>query len=189
MGNAQGTVSPRPDFIESQAESQQPPAQNSIDAETDLEVMRTVPKQFEITDEQSANWLLKRVMHSRAYAKKVRDWADQELRRAQREEHTLMFLYGRQLESWTRDQISKMRGSRKSICLPSATIGFRAIATRIVVDDETKVILWAKENLPTAVVISEHLLKSEINQYAERTGVIPDDGVHLEPASDRFFIR
>lgn len=172
-----------------------PREQNSLpiihvtDAETDVEILRSLPKQFEVTDDKTANWLVKRIMQSRAYALRVKEWAEQEMRRAAREEQTLLFLYGRQIESWAKDEIGRFSGRRKSISLPGGTIGFRTAPTRLVVDDEAAVIAWARQNLPVAVLTVEKLSKTTLNEYAEKTGVIPDAGVHVEPQADRFFIR
>jgi hypothetical protein len=64
------------------------PAVHVTDVETDIETLKTIPKQFAIDNEKSANWLVKRIQQSRAYAQKVKEWAEQELRRAAREEQT-----------------------------------------------------------------------------------------------------
>ena len=189
MGVAQSTASSRADFIASEAETPEQVVAQNIEVATDIEVMQSIPQHFEITDDKSANWLVKRIMESRAYARKVKDWAEQELRRAEREETTLMFLYGRQISDWTRDEVAKLNGRRKSLCLPAGTIGFRSTSTRILVEDEASVLTWAKENLPAAVIVAERLSRTVINEYAERTGVIPDHGVRIEPAGQKFFIR
>jgi phage host-nuclease inhibitor protein Gam len=159
------------------------------DAETDIEIMKTVPRQFEVSDEGSANWLIRRVIDSRSYAQRVKQWADQELRRAAREEQTLMFLFGRQLEQWAKSEIEKLNGRRKSLNLPAGSVAFRTTPTRIVVDDESRVIAWARTNLPSAIVTVEKLSRTTLNEYAAKTGVIPDDGVHVEPSRESFSIR
>lgn len=159
------------------------------DGNTDLEVLKSVPKQFEIVDEKSANWLIRRIMNSRSYATRVKEWAEGELRRAAREEHTLLFLFGRQIENWTKEEIAKMKGKRKSLNLPAGCVGFRAQPTRVVVDDESLVLNWAKKSLPSAVVVVEKLSKSVLNEHCEKTGELPEDGIHVEPAAEKFFIR
>src|SRR4051794_29700288 len=78
------------------------------DADVDLEVLKTVPKQFRIDDEQSANWLVRKVIAAREYGERVKAWAEQERRRAEREERTLMFLFGRQIEVWAKCEIEKL---------------------------------------------------------------------------------
>ena len=188
MGTAQEAPL-RPDLDQSAPAELSLPIHHVSDAETDIEVLKTVPKQFEITDDKTANWLVKRIMQSRAYAQRVKDWADQEIRRASREENTLLFLFGRQIETWVKDEIEKLNGRRKSIHLPAGSVGFRTTPTRLVVDDEASVIQWAKQNLPSAIVVVEKLSRSILNEYAEKTGVIPDAGVHVEPQNEKFFVR
>lgn len=166
-----------------------PPIGDPIDAEVDVDVLRSVPKQFTIEDEKSANWLVKKVIAARQYAERVKVWAEQELRRAEREEQTLMFLFGRQIEGWVRSELERLNGKKKSLTLPAGAIGFRTIAQKLVVDDEPTVIEWAKVNLPTAVIVVEKLAKSVLNEHTEQSGEIPDTGVHIEPACERFYVK
>jgi phage host-nuclease inhibitor protein Gam len=166
-----------------------PPETYVGDAETDLAILKSIPHQFCIEDEKTANWLVRRVQSARQYAQRVKEWSEHEMRRAEREETTLMFLFGRQIERWTKTEVSKLKGKRKSINLPSGAVGFRTLASRLVIDDETVVLKWAKFHLPSAVVITEKLSKSVVNEHAEKVGEIPDSGVHIEPSSEKFFIR
>lgn len=191
MDTAQAALPLRPEegFSLAQRGDDLPPHEHASDAATDIEVMRNIPRQFEIRDEKSANWLVRRIMDSRQYAARVKEWAEAELRRAAREEHTLLFLFGRQLESWTKSEIEKLRGKKKSLNLPAGCVGFRTLPARIVVDDEARVLAWARVNLPTAVVTTERLLKSVVTDHAAATGLIPDNGVHIDPGGERFFVR
>jgi hypothetical protein len=166
-----------------------PPGPNPLDAEVDIEILKTVPKAFAIDCEDHANWLVRKVLGAREYAQRVRDWSARELARAAREEQTLMFLFGRQIEQWTRAEIEKLNGRRKSICLPAGTVGFRTSNPRLQVDDEQVVIAWAKQHVPSAVVIVEKLAKSELNRMFEATGEVPPIGAHIEPSCETFFVR
>jgi hypothetical protein len=165
-----------------------PPITTTVDAEVDIEVLKTVPKQFAITDESTANWLVRKIISARRYAERVKQWAEQEQRRAAREEQTLMFLFGRQLEGWAKAEIEKLH-NKKSLPLPAGTVGFRTIAPKLVVDDEHAVLRWAKENCPQAVVVVERLAKSVLDEAVEKTGCIPDDGAHIDQGGERFFIK
>src|SRR2546423_841395 len=91
-----------------------PPTTRADEAETDIEVLRTIPEGFQIDSEQSANWLVRKVISARVYAERVKSWADQESRRARREEECLLYMYGRQLEAWVRAEVTKLKGRRKS---------------------------------------------------------------------------
>src|SRR5215210_14168 len=78
------------------------------DAEVDLEVLRTIPKAFAIDSGSAANWLVRKIISARLYCQRVKEWAEQEQRRAAREEETLMFLFGRQIEGWAKAEIEKL---------------------------------------------------------------------------------
>ncbi len=98
-----------------------PPVTTAADAEVDLELLKAVPKAFTIEDEQSANWLIKKIISARNYADHVQSWANREIARATREEQTLLYLFGAQLEGWARIEIEKFNGRRKSISLPAGS--------------------------------------------------------------------
>jgi phage host-nuclease inhibitor protein Gam len=166
-----------------------PPTEHPSDADTDLAILREVPEHFEVTDEGTANWLCRKIRASRAYADEVRIWADRETARAAREEKVLMFLFGRQLERWARDRIARLKGKKKSINLPAGTVGFRASTPRLVIDNEHAVIEWARQHAPSAVHTVEKVLKSVLDNHFKITGELPDDGVHVEPATEKFFVR
>lgn len=164
--------------------SEGPPA----DAEIDIAILRSLPHEFCVADEKSANWLIRKVMASRQYAESVKVWAAQELRRAGREEDVLMRLFGRQLEGWAKAEIEKFKGRRKSVALPAGTVGFRTNNCSLQVDDEAVVIGWARRHCPPAIVTVEKLSRTSLRQHFESTGEVPD-GAHVEPAQERFFVR
>ena len=159
------------------------------DAETDVEVLKEVPRGFSIDCEQHANWLVKKVVAARMYSERVKQWAEQEQRRAAREERTLLFLFGRQLEEWTRNEIDKLNGRRKSINLPSGMVGLRTVGPTLRVDDEQSVIDWATTHCPSAVQLIRKLSRIELKRFCEQTGEIPDAGVRVEPGGERFYVK
>lgn len=164
-----------------------PSSTHPDDAKVDAEVLRLIPKQFAITDEKTANWLVKRVIAARQYNQRVKEWAEGEHRRAAREEATLMYLFGRQIETWVKSEIKKLNGKRKSICLPGGTVGFRQQKSRLVIEDEATVINWARQHLPDAIQTVEKLVKTTINEHFEGSGELPD-GAQVQPEHSRFYI-
>jgi hypothetical protein len=165
-----------------------PPVLKAVDAEVDIEILRVVPQKFSICDERSANWLVRKIIAARDYGQHVKEWAELERRRAEREEQTLLFLFGKQIEAWTKDQVEILGGRKKSISLPGGgTLGFRKKNPLLVVDDEVMVIKWAKLNLTGAIEICESLRKSVLNDHFNLTGEVPPD-CHVEPAAERFYI-
>jgi hypothetical protein len=166
-----------------------PPITSPVDAEVDLEVLKVVPRHFEIVDEKTANWLVRKIVAAREYGERVKEWAERERRRADREEHTLTFLFGRQIETWAKTEIEKLNGRRKSLCLPAGTVGFRSQPSRLVVDDDAAVILWAKKECPAAIVVVEKLSRSILNDHFGQTGEVPEHGAHVERDAETFYIR
>jgi hypothetical protein len=148
-----------------------------------------VPETFSVTDDSSANWVIRRIVEARAYAERVDDWADREKARARREEEFFLYRYGGQLIAWVTAKIALQGGRRKSVCLPAGMAGFRKEDSKIIVDDEAVVLAWAKQHNPGLVVISEKLSKSGLNEHLRNTGELPDAGVHVEPAREKFYVK
>lgn len=73
--------------------------------------------------------------------------------------------------------------------LPSGRIGFRKINSKLVIDDEKAVLAWCRSELPDAITVVERIAKTLIDEYAAKTGVIPDEGVHVEPEGERFYVK
>jgi hypothetical protein len=155
------------------------------------ELVRDAPSSdnlpFTVKDEKSANLVIKKIIAARAYGERVKRWAEDEQRRAEREEERLLFLFGRQLETWAKTEIEAFKGKGKSINLPAGKLSFRKVKASLFIDDEHLVLTWAKSSCPSAVVMSEKLSKSELNAFFDATGEIPN-GSHAEPEKQSFSI-
>jgi len=164
------------------------PVCGGADGEVTVEEDRPeVPQAFCVEDEKSANWVVLKITQCRAYRDRVDAWAAREKARAQRDEDFFLRFFGRQLEGWTSEQVQKLNGRRKSICVPAGTLGFRRQQDKIVIDNEKSLIVWAKKHVPAAIEIVEKLHKTPINEYFAQTGEIPPD-CHLEQGYDKFYI-
>ena len=148
-----------------------------------------ISEAFAVQDDNSANWVIKKIIESREYAKRCADWCEREQTRAKREEEFFLFRFGQQLLDYTRLKIASAGGRRKSVSLPAGTVGFRSEPEKLAIDDEQAVICWAKKHNPALVTIVEKLSKSALNEHLEKTGEIPDTGAHLEPAREKFYVR
>jgi Bacteriophage Mu Gam like protein len=148
-----------------------------------------MPEQFHVHDDDSANWVVRRIVECRAYAKRCAEWCDREQTRAKREEDFFMFRFGPQLLEFARQKIAAAGGRRKSVALPAGTIGFRSEPLKLVVDDEQAVIAWAKQHYPSLISIIEKLSKSALNEHLESTGELPDAGAHVEPPREKFYVK
>lgn len=145
-----------------------------------------VPDRFEVHDAKSANWVVRRIVESRAYAEHVKQWAELELRRAERDEQFFLTRFGPQLEAWARGEIARLR--RKSVKLPAGTLGFRTDPPRLLVADETKLIRWCRASLPDAIKVETHVLKSLVKDHVRHTGECPD-GAEVSGGGQRFYVR
>jgi hypothetical protein len=144
------------------------------------------PESFTVDDAASANWVIRKIIEARAYAKHVKAWADGELIRAQREEEFFLCRYGQQLERWARAQIDNSH--RKSIKLPAGTLGFRTEPTKLDVRDELRLIAWCRKTLPAALRIETHILKQIIKDHVTDTGECPD-GAEIVVGQQRFYVK
>ncbi|HEV2295594.1 MAG TPA: PEP-CTERM sorting domain-containing protein [Tepidisphaeraceae bacterium] len=95
-----------------------------------------VDEQFHVRDDGSANWVVRKLAECRAYRERVARWAQAETLRAERQEAFLMHRFGDELEAWTREQIGKQHGRRRSIALPAGVLGFRREPSKLLVFDE-----------------------------------------------------
>ena len=111
-----------------------------------------IPQDFDVRDEGSANWLVRKVVDARSYAERVQNWAALEIRRSENDERFLMHRYGTHLETWAREKLSASANRRRTIALPGGTVGFRTIAMRLSIVDETALLGWCGANLPSASV-------------------------------------
>jgi hypothetical protein len=145
----------------------------------------SAPDGFEVRDAASANWLVRKVNDARTYRSSVKAWAEAETRRSEREEQFFMERYGRQLETWAREQIDK--GRRKSVPLPAGVVGFRSEPLRLNVFDEPKIIAWCRHSLPDAIRVQTFIIKSSIRDYVDKTGECPD-GAEVCGGGQRFYV-
>jgi phage host-nuclease inhibitor protein Gam len=146
------------------------------------------PEQFEVRDRSSAEWLVRRLVEANAHVERVKHQAIREIRRTQRERDFLMMRYGPQLERWTREQLEQTKGRRKSVLLLAGTVGFRQTPPKLVVDDQSAVIKWAKRCCRSAVVTVERLSKTALKTHLTTTGEVPA-GAHVEPPTKKFFVK
>lgn len=144
---------------------------------------------FAVRDAHSANWVVRKIVEARAYAERCAQWAEQEKMRARREEDYLLLRFGGDLRTYARAAIAGQGARRKSVTLPAGTIGFRRTGTKLVIDDEEKVIIWARKAQPNLIITQESISKSGLNQYFDETGEIPPSGVRVEPELEKFYVK
>ena len=157
------------------------------DADHDTPV---VAEGFSVRDEASANWVVRRVIEARAYAERVEDWAEREVRRAKRDEAFFLGRYGHELEVWLRQRLAQEH-RRRSIDLPAGTVGYRRQPPKLVILDEPEVIAWAEMACPDAVetVTRTRLIHRVLHSHVFESGELPPTGAELQDAHDSLYIR
>jgi hypothetical protein len=156
-----------------------------IDDQRDPEVSA----HFSVRDDDSANWVVRKIVECRAYRERCDAWCRREQARARREEEFFLYRFGSQLMDYARKKVAQQGGRRKSVSLPGGILGFRAEPAKLIVDDEAAILIWAKREMPALVQVIEKVSKSDLNDHLKNTGQVPDAGVHVEPPSENFFIR
>jgi phage host-nuclease inhibitor protein Gam len=147
-----------------------------------------VDERFHVACDNSANWLVRRIVSAREYKRRIELWAAAEIRRAEREEAFFLARWGAELERYVRSRIEEQRGRRKSLPLPAGTVGFRTAPRRLDVRDEQRLLAWCRRVIPSAIKTTEHVLKSSVIEHIERTGELPE-GSELAGGDERFYIR
>jgi hypothetical protein len=168
---------------------------------------------FHIHDEHTANWLVRQVVEARAYADRVRQWAKDEVRRAERSEEKLMYLFGDQLRKWCTDELTARGGRLRSLHLPAGQLGFRRQPERLVVRDEAELARWCRQQCEdalvvvvegqgagakalmelvaretTSLIVKQRLQMAEVMATMRETGELPP-GTQTNPENNAFFIR
>jgi hypothetical protein len=162
--------------------------ETEIDPDDSAIIHGEVEERFSVRDEQSAAWVVRKIVEERTHRQRVADWYEAETRRSERREQFLLYRFGAELSDWTRHQLSRQYGKRRSIHLPSGTVGFRTEPTKVVVTDEITLIGWCRQHLPTAVKVVESVLKTEVSHHVKQTGECPD-GAELAGGGEKFFIK
>ncbi|MGN6726123.1 MAG: hypothetical protein ACTHLZ_09410 [Tepidisphaeraceae bacterium] len=155
--------------------------------------------QFSISDESSANWIVRRIVEARAYARRVETWAAIEIQRSTSDERRFLHRFGPQLETWLRQEITAHHLRRKSIALPAGQLGLRKAPNRLDVIDPNQATTWARQNLPASVritvsasgeeaialrawcesnainaIVNESVSKTDLNHHLRSSGELPD---------------
>ena len=139
---------------------------------------------FQVSDQQSAEWTVRKIAEHRKRQKEVdellqaelfrlKQWAQKEM---EKEENNIAYLESL-LMPWAQEQ-------GKSISLPSGRVRFRKVPDKFIYDDQA-IITWAKQHLPEAVRIKEEPDKAAIKAHVKATGELPD-GLTIEPQEPKF---
>lgn len=144
-------------------------------------------RRFRVENAATANWVLRKVIEARQYQERVRNWAQQEQRKAERRERRLMMRFGVELEAWLRHELNERGGRTKSVNLPTGRVGLRRPTPRLVVADEAALKHWAGQHashlLHTVVSVS----LPGVRQHFKDTGELPD-GTELRTPPESLYL-
>lgn len=157
--------------------------------ESAAELAAMVPERFSVRDRPSAEWLVRKLVEADAHVRRVKEQAEREVRRTERERDFLLMRFGRELEAWARKELAKHKGrQRKSLLLLSGTVGFRRTRAKLLVEDAARALAWAKKHCRGAIVVTERLSKTALTEHVTATGELPD-GAQLEGAKEKFYVK
>lgn len=137
-----------------------------IDTESG-EVLGLATQEFHVTDEASADWVLKKLTESEAEIIKlnlmlesVAERLASERKAAERKVEWLKARFGAELEQFAKENLPKGKRTWKGTW---GEVSFRTSPARLEVTDEETAIKWAERNCPSAVKVSKKFLKSELS--------------------------
>ncbi len=154
----------------------------------DTETPTAAPSVFSIDSTDRANWLLRKLANLDTEKTRVKAQAEAILRQLDTDREGLLYLYGSQLEAFTRQELAKTGNRRKSLTLLQGTCGFRTVPARMSVTDAAAALDYAKANLPEAVKTLETLDPAAYRKRAEETGELLPGLVAL-PSQEAFSVK
>lgn len=150
---------------------------------------------FEVTDEDSAQWVMQKMHEAKvqadAYAKQANDILDNLKRLQSRHLSKAKWLeacYGEQMKAVAMANLPK--GKKTWTCF-FGSIASRKVGAKIEIKNQEEAILWAREYAPSAVKVTESLLKSELPPIEEMSKIFKDGSSWMEivPESESITIK
>lgn len=108
-------------------------------------------EEFLIDSPERANWLLRKLANLDAERDRVAAQASALARQIESDRNGLLHRFGSQLENFTRQELEKSGGKRKSLTLLQGTVGFRTVPARIVIESAPDAIQTARLVLPETI--------------------------------------
>ncbi len=158
------------------------------------------PERFSVTDESSANWVLKKLAFYEARLSAYQTMIDNEIEsiRSRGEQITgpitrqiefFRAAFGDQLRAWTQEQIAGQKA--KSVKLLHGSAGFRKSPERVNIIDEARAIKIAEElGLADVVRIRKEISKTNAKAaLGTPEGAALADVIEIQPGEDVFYIK
>ncbi|MCX6366216.1 MAG: host-nuclease inhibitor Gam family protein [Armatimonadetes bacterium] len=151
-------------------------------------------EQFTIQTREHAEWYLRKLANLDREEASIRAQAEAMLTRVRSDRESLMGRYASQFESFTRGELEKQKGSRRSVLYFNGTAQFTSVAPRLIVESELDAITTARAVKPETVTEETitKLDKKTFLAYAathfEETGELIPGVTRTEPG-ERFYIK
>jgi hypothetical protein len=139
---------------------------------TPLEELASTPAAFEVTDQQSAEWALRKIAGKRAEIDLVKAQAAALIAGLQRDLDGFEGRFVPQLEAWAAEQLGG--GKSRTVKTLCGSLSFRTVPARLSVAGMEDALQTARLTCPSAVIVAETLDKRRFlesaTQHFEATG-------------------
>ena len=161
------------------------------DIEDDYAEQFLAPEGFRVHDEDTANWVIRKVIEARARAERMREVkrrADAEIKAAQKAEAFFLGKFGDELQTFL---ASKIAGQKvKSYKMLEGTLGTRKSAESLLVFDEEQAIEWAEKTGVAYRVLNYKISvnKTDLMKEFRESGEQPDGTVY-QPEKEVLYVK
>ena len=146
----------------------------------------TPKTEFHITDEASANWLLRKLANLEAERARVKAQAARIVAQLDADEKHLRDLYEAEAREWARQELGKRAGRRRSLPLLQGTLAFRTVPPSLRVEDVAAALSTAAELGAVRVDVAAYR-DAAITALQERGEILP--GCVRDGEREHFAIR
>ena len=148
----------------------------------------TERQEFHITDEASANWLLRKLANLEAEKQRVKAQAVEILASLDADAARLRFLYESELEHFTRERLTEGGGRTKTLRLLQGTVAFRTVPASLRVVDTDAALPHAHALGCTRTEVDAGAYRQAAQKTLADSGeLLP--GVEIVPERESFSIR
>lgn len=157
------------------------------------------PAKFAVTDESSANWVLRKLTDIQTRRGAAQAMLDNEIEAMHRrfakilgpldrQENFFRSAFGAQLAEWTRKSVEGQK--KRSVTLLHGSVGYRKNPDKLVIDDEDAAITLAEDQgLTDLVRVKKEIAKTVLRKWMEGEGIDSWGTAHIEPGEDTFYIK
>jgi len=154
----------------------------------------TTRPEFHIDTREKAEWYLQRLATLNADEARIIAQSEAMLKRIRSDRESLQGRFDAEFQSFTRGELAKQKGSRRSVLFFNGTAQFTSVAPRLVVKSEADAITTARAVKPETVTeetitkLDKKAFLAYATQQFEETGeLLP--GLDRTEAGERFAIK